>query len=383
MNLRLLGTIHKNDITALSSLVLNDQGLLEQRKEKSMNTVLHLAAKFAHVDMVSNIITLTWKTPFHEAACVGNPKILKLLLKINSKKKSALYMACSYGHVDAVRLLLSQPGVPSPGEGESDQTCIHVATSGGHTEHNGNSPLHYASIYKHREITTTLLKLEPKLAQKYNSGYTPLHYATMNIKFPVLIICVNGCNIFPVSHKRGFHLAVKHGQYDALVSMIHFCNGMDLFTCQDRNGNTILHLAVSEGKYQRSVARSVPLLDNIPQRSLFAKEYEMHTVSKPSSWQHSSSSMSSPSSKSPSGLSSPQSRRSSCFPSPQVQVERRSMGIQNPESLSLSNCWIGITMNMKIKHSMFMELHSGSKLGLINVPYLFDEGSDHKIHKLF
>ncbi|KAL5576503.1 hypothetical protein UlMin_018202 [Ulmus minor] len=440
MDLRLLETIQKNDIPAFSSLVHNDdQGLVEQREANSMNTVLHLAAKFGHVDMVSNIITLcpdmvaaenkNLETPFHEAACVGNPKILKLLLeanpaaaaKLDSKKKSALYMACSYGHVDAVKLLLSQPGILSLGEDGSDQTCIHVATSGGHTDvvrvllsmhpefaqmvdEDGNSPLHLASINKHREITSTLLKLDPKLAQRYNnSGYTPLHYATMHYKFPVLTEFVSmAATSFQCLTKEGetvFHLAVKHGQCNALLCLFHFCNGMDLFARQDRHGNTILHLAVSEGKYQiaeylisktkagmnsrncrgltvldildeakdsteksrlqatinkvggkrstellsgspqvqRNFARPVPLLDNITQRSLFAKEYEMHTISKPSSSQHSPSSMSLPSSKSPSSLSSPQSRRSSCLASPQVQVEGGNKGIQNPESPTPSN----------------------------------------------
>ncbi|KAL5575211.1 hypothetical protein UlMin_016910 [Ulmus minor] len=439
MDLGLLEAIQKNDIPAFSSLVLNDQGLVEQREANSMNTVLHLAAKFGDVDMVSNIITLcpnmvaaenkNRETPFHEAACVGNPKILKLLLeanpaaaaKLDSKKKSALYMACSYGHVDVVKLLLSQPGILSLGEDGSDQTCIHVATSGGHTDvvrvllsmhpefaqmvdEDGNSPLHHASINKHREITSTLLKLDPKLAQRYNNcGYTPLHYATIHYKITVLTEFVSmAATSFQCLTKEGetvFHLAVKHGQYDALVCLIHFCNGMDLFTCQDRHGNTILHLAVSEGNYkmaeylisktkvgmnsrncrgltvldildvakdsteksclqatiikaggkrstellsgspqvQRNFARPVPLLDNIPQRRVFAKEYEMHTVSKPSLWQYSPSSMSSPSSKSPSSLSSPQSRRSSCLASPQVQVEGGNKGIQNPESPSPSN----------------------------------------------
>ncbi|KAL5575210.1 hypothetical protein UlMin_016909 [Ulmus minor] len=122
-------------------------------------------------------------------------------------------------------------------------------------DEDGNSPLHHASINKHREITSTLLKLDPKLAQRYNNcGYTPLHYATIHYKITVLTEFVSmAATSFQCLTKEGetvFHLAVKHGQYDALVCLIHFCNGMDLFTCQDRHGNTILHLAVSEGNYK-------------------------------------------------------------------------------------------------------------------------------------
>lgn len=115
--------------------------------------------------------------------------------------------------------------------------------------------MHYASEKGHREITWALLRLDPKLAQQYNNnGYTPLHLATINYRASVLegfvLIAPASFQLGTIDGETAFHLAVKFGQYDALVFLILVCNGMNLFNCQDRYGNTILHLAVSGARHQ-------------------------------------------------------------------------------------------------------------------------------------
>lgn len=122
-------------------------------------------------------------------------------------------------------------------------------------DENGNLPLHSASEKGHREITWALLRLDPKLAQQYNNnGYTPLHLATINYRASVIEGFVfMAPSSFHLATKDGetvFHLAVKFGQYDALVFLILVCNGMNLFRCRDRYGNTILHHAVSGEQHQ-------------------------------------------------------------------------------------------------------------------------------------
>ncbi|PON88580.1 Transmembrane protein [Trema orientale] len=290
MDTSLVEAIRTNDISTFNSLVQKNEGILDQREADSMNTVLHLASKFGHLEMLANIITLRpdmvaaenkdLETPFHEASRLGNAKILKLLLeanpeaarKLNSLNKTPLSLACSSGHVDAVSLLLAQPGLLRLGEDGYDRTCIHVAASAGHTgvvmellnvypefaqmvDEDGNSPLHCASVGGHREITGTLLKVDPKLAQKYNNGgFTSLHLATINYKFAVIQGFVTmAAASFECRTGEGdtvFHLAVKHGQYDALMFLINICNGTSLFGCQDRFGNNVLHLAVSGGHHE-------------------------------------------------------------------------------------------------------------------------------------
>ena len=77
----------------------------------------------------------------HEACHQGNFKILVLLLdanpwvacKLNSDNQSAFYMACSHGHLNVVRLLLSKAWVQGLEDDGFVKNCLHVAVTRGHT----------------------------------------------------------------------------------------------------------------------------------------------------------------------------------------------------------------------------------------------------------
>ncbi|KAM5579140.1 ankyrin repeat-containing protein ITN1 [Rosa sericea] len=291
MDFRIVEAIERKDTVTFASLVRENEGILEQREADTGNTPLHLVSKFGYLEMASEIVSLcpdmvaaenkNQETPVHEACRTGNPRILKILLeanpevvsKLNSKKKiSALSLACSYGHLDVVRLLLKEPGKLGLGKEGFDETCIHLAVSGGHmdvvkellrvcpdlaytVDEKGDYPLHCATSKGNREITWTLLKLDPKLAQQHNlSGHTPLHLAAINYKVSVLQVFVSMAKpAFQIVTKAGetvFHLVVKYGPYDALVYLTHVCDDMDFFDCRDRYNNTILHLAVSEAQHK-------------------------------------------------------------------------------------------------------------------------------------
>ncbi|XP_060964342.1 ankyrin repeat-containing protein At5g02620-like [Cannabis sativa] len=291
MNTNLMEAVSRNDTQAFKNLVQKNKAILDQLEAKSKNTVLHLASKLGHEEMTAYIINLRpdmvaaqnkdMETSFHEASRKGNTKILKLLLevanpeaarKLNSHNETALFLACSSGHVESVSLLLAQPGLICLGEDGYDLKCIHAAASAGYTDvvmelisknsefaqtmdERGNMILHWASEKGHKEITGMLLKLDPKLALKYNKdGFTPLHLATINYKVLVLQGYVNKAAVsFQCLTTEGdtvFHLAVKHGRIDALMYLISVCNRMSLFNCQDRFGNNILHLAVLGGHHK-------------------------------------------------------------------------------------------------------------------------------------
>ncbi|KAL6285647.1 hypothetical protein ACE6H2_010037 [Prunus campanulata] len=296
MDSRLLEAIKRNDTPTFIILVEKYEGIFDQREADTCNTPLHLVTKLRHLDMVSAIVTSRpdmvatenkdRETPVHEACRVGDAKILKLLLdanpraatKLNNEKKSAFFLACSHGHVDAVNLLLDYPGMFELEEDGLDQTCIHVAAAGGHEDvvrellrvrpdlasvidENGNSPLHRATSKGHKQIIRMLLKHDPKLAQQKNKkGYTPLHLAAINYRTPIfeefVLMAPNSFHCFTNDGETVFHLFVRHGHHDAIVSLIHCCEDMDilrhmnLLDRRDLNGNTILHLAVSEAQHQ-------------------------------------------------------------------------------------------------------------------------------------
>ncbi|XP_041020412.1 ankyrin repeat-containing protein At5g02620-like [Juglans microcarpa x Juglans regia] len=290
MDIKLLEAIQANDTPTLISLFQANEGVLEQRTADSLDTALHLAAKFGHVDLASEIVTLCpelvaaqnkmLETPIHEACRHGSAEVLKLLLttnpraacKLNSENKLAFFMACSNGHLDVVNLFLNHPGMLGLEENVFDPTCVHVAAKNGHMDaviellnacpdfartidENGNSLLHYACVQGHREATRMLINCDASLTLHRNiNGYIPVHMASMNGKVAVLEELVLMASVsFHYDTNEGesvFHLAVRHGQYDALVYLVHTCNGTSLIHYQDLYGNTILHVAVSGGRHQ-------------------------------------------------------------------------------------------------------------------------------------
>lgn len=118
-----------------------------------------------------------------------------------------------------------------------------------------DTALHLACIEGHREIVRILLMREATLALQYNNnGCTPLHIASMNGKVSVLeeFVLLAPASFYHATSEGHtvFHLAVIHGQYQALVYLVHTCNGTNLIHRQDNYGNTSLHLAVSGGHHQ-------------------------------------------------------------------------------------------------------------------------------------
>ena len=120
---------------------------------------------------------------------------------------------------------------------------------------NGNSPLHFACNKGHREITWLLLRRDVNLALQYNNnGYTPLHLAAINGNIPVLedfaLKAPAAFHYLTKEEESIFHLTVRYGKYQALLFLVNVANSTNLLHCQDRYGNTILHLAVSGARYE-------------------------------------------------------------------------------------------------------------------------------------
>ena len=340
MELSLFKAIATNDMFTFFQLV-QDKDCLSARTARSRNTVLHLASRFGHHEMVSKIIKLDprttedcnkkGETPLHEACRHGHANVVMMLLEtnpwvgcvLNHEDQSAMFLACSNGHLEVVKLILNQPWLMEFEEDGSDLTCLHVAVSRGHTgklqtsisccfslilwgspdipafksfdeiskmkmfccltkfryhiadvvrkileacpdfapktDKKGFSALHYACCGDNLEIVKMLLRLDPGLAMKFdNSGCTPLHLAAMKGKGAVLeeflAIVPTSFQFLTSEGETVFHLIVRFNQYSAFVCLAQVFGDTLLFQRPDRNGNTILHLAVSAGRHRVGIS---------------------------------------------------------------------------------------------------------------------------------
>ncbi|OMO61913.1 hypothetical protein CCACVL1_23153 [Corchorus capsularis] len=285
MDRRLRESIFRGDVASFLNLIdQEDEHAIEQTVGGSLNTVLHLAARFGHVGLASEIIKRRpemvaaenekMETPLHEACREGREEIVKLLVatdpwvvyKVNRDEESALFVACERGKVDVVKLLLDYPWMLTL-EVDASTTSLHVAASAGHTDvakeiikarpefswkkdMHGCTPLHISCSKGHLEITRELLRLDADLSSlQDNEGRTPLHWAAIkgrvNILDEILCLSIESADLITKQGDTVLHLAVKHNQYEAVRYLVDNLNIEKLVNFPDNDGNTILHIATA------------------------------------------------------------------------------------------------------------------------------------------
>ena len=156
------------------------------------------------------------------------------------------------------------------------ETPLHIATLAGKTEfvkemlsqkpsfatelnQDGFSPLHIAAASGQIEIVRELLKLSPDLSLlKDKGGRTPLHYAAIRGRPFVIDELLSHCPhaVWSVTTRgeTALHLAVKNNQFEALKVLVEKLDmdDTDIINAKDKEGNTILQLAVANNQLQVS-----------------------------------------------------------------------------------------------------------------------------------
>ncbi|PRQ51049.1 putative ankyrin repeat-containing domain, PGG domain-containing protein [Rosa chinensis] len=286
----LFEAIARNDTRTFKDLVRYNGGSLLQKTEETGNSVLHLAARFGHVELVAYIIKLLpdlvsvrnvkGETPLHEACRQGNTSVVKLLLEASpfvtcslNHEQTAFFIACSYGNVEVVKYMANQPGVLDFEQHEAFSP-LHFSIAEGYVDivktileacprfawkvdNKGYLPLHLACEKGQLEITKTLLMIDPNLSLELNRyRYTPLHLAAMNgqnqILEELLLCSPRSLELRTGDGETVFHLSVRFNRYDVFTSLAKNCNHTNLLNQADKQGNTVLHLALSAGNTRLS-----------------------------------------------------------------------------------------------------------------------------------
>ncbi|XP_067653301.1 ankyrin repeat domain-containing protein 50-like [Haliotis asinina] len=218
-------------------------------KVKTGDNVLHLACYGGQLDVVKYLLSLNsininrrgWKkmTPIMVAANQGYKEVVELLVKrgadlsLRAQMGNILHTACSRGHFDVVKYLLSLNSVDIDSRGWNERTPVMVAAFKGRkkvvellVKHGAdlslstatnNEILHLSCIQGEFDVVKYLLSL----------NYFDVNCRGWNMMTPVMLAAYHG-------HKQVMELLVKHGADLSLTV---------------ETGNNILHLACGKGKF--------------------------------------------------------------------------------------------------------------------------------------
>ncbi|CAF1052332.1 unnamed protein product [Rotaria sordida] len=263
-----------NGNTPLHCIALSQQIILNHIEENSIlqNTITHFL--------------------LHKAK-----NYLKFYLEIENKdKKTALSIACEYGNINLVRILLLY------GANIHNYMPIHMAIKSGNidiiqllfeyqiqlklTNIYGETPLHIACKYNRIDVLQILINYQYEkldLEVRDYQGYTPLLTASyFNHHDCIRILLINNANITVIDNY--VHICIERHCQNALESCLKWIKQdircYNMFIKGDRHGNTILHAVAKNGSFQicemlMDTLKHILLQTQLSSdnRNIFIKEY--------------------------------------------------------------------------------------------------------------
>ncbi|KAF8083489.1 hypothetical protein N665_0770s0011 [Sinapis alba] len=281
----IFNAIIQNDIPSFLELVEERESCLEERNmEQDNSTVLHMAAKHGHGELVSKIIELKpslifsrnahGNTPLHLAALLGDVNTVRTLLEFgcetcsarNNNYQTPLHLVCRSISLEAAKLFVEKTNFVGLDE-------LKYTISSGSTyvtrmvlerfpdlarqlawlvEGSLTTLLHHACDIGYLELTSILLGLDQGLEKaRDTNGLLPLHLAVMRGHVVLLEEFREKAplsfSFLTPSKESVFHLAARNKNVDAFIFMADSLsiNSQKLLQQVDVNGNTVLHVAVS------------------------------------------------------------------------------------------------------------------------------------------
>ncbi|XP_025941219.1 espin [Apteryx rowi] len=201
-----------------------------QDTDNSGATILHLAARFGHHEVIDWLLrfggsdptaaTDTGALPVHYAAAKGDFPSLQLLLghcpsTLSAQTKTGatpLYLACQEGHLEIIQYLVQDCGADPHVRANDGMTPLHAAAQMGHNtvivwlmsfttvslaerDADGATAMHFAASRGHAKVLSWLLLHGGEISADAWGG-TPLHDAAENGELECCqILVVNGADL--------------------------------------------------------------------------------------------------------------------------------------------------------------------------------------------
>uniref|UniRef100_A0A8C4UZ43 Espin n=1 Tax=Falco tinnunculus TaxID=100819 RepID=A0A8C4UZ43_FALTI len=221
---------------------------LPQDTDNSGATILHLAARFGHHEVIDWLLrfggsdptaaTNTGALPVHYAAAKGDFPSLRLLLghcpsTLSAQTKTGatpLYLACQEGHLEIIQYLVQDCGA-------DPHACAH----------DGMTPLHAAAQMGHNTVIVWLMSFTTvSLSERDAEGATAMHFAASRGHAKVLSwLLLHGGEITADSWGgTPLHDAAENGELECCQILV--VNGADL-SIRDQDGYTAADLADYNG----------------------------------------------------------------------------------------------------------------------------------------
>ncbi|NXE06583.1 ESPN protein, partial [Lophotis ruficrista] len=198
--------------------------------DNSGATILHLAARFGHHEVIDWLLrfggsdptaaTDTGALPVHYAAAKGDFPSLRLLLghcpsTLSAQTKTGatpLYLACQEGHLEIIQYLVQDCGADPHARAHDGMTPLHAAAQMGHNtvivwlmsfttvslserDAEGATAMHFAASRGHAKVLSWLLLHGGEITTD-GWGGTPLHDAAENGELECCqILVVNGADL--------------------------------------------------------------------------------------------------------------------------------------------------------------------------------------------
>ncbi|XP_067661682.1 ankyrin repeat domain-containing protein 50-like [Haliotis asinina] len=232
-------------------VVLADNGADVSLVDRTGDNILHCACRGGGVEVVKYILSKKMvyidskghydKTPVMLAGRNGHTEVVKLLVNYGANLSlrdtyghNILHSACSEGHVDVVKYILSKDIVDINSEGYKRRT-----------------PMMLAAMVGHKEVVDLLVKNGADLTFSDIDGHNILYCssATGQLEVVKYIISLNTVDINSAGHfKRTSVMVAARGGHKEVVEFL--VNHGAKLTLTDKDTNNILHLTSLGGSLE-------------------------------------------------------------------------------------------------------------------------------------